>query len=110
MLVLQPSKEQDTEIDARQFYLPLVNMSSDVGNIPITDYFRMNCLEYAPVSDAARSHINKLKALGIEPDEWRDYFSRPVLGIATTHNYIELAKWLVEEGVPLENDRYALPW
>ena len=36
--------------------------------------------------------------------------SRPVLGIATTHNYIELAKWLVEEGVPLENDRYALPW
>ena len=109
MVVLQPKREQGTELDAKQFYLPLINMTTDVGNLPITDYFRMNCLEWAPVSDSARAHIKKLKALSIQPEDWRDYFSRPVMYIATTHNYIALAKWLVEEGVPLENDRCGLP-
>ena len=105
MINSQAFREQSIELHARQFYFPLINMATDVGNMPITDYFRMNCLEWAPVSDAARAHINKLKSLNLSPAEWRDYFSRPVMHIATTHNYIALAKWLVEEGVPLENDR-----
>lgn len=101
----KPEVELTTELNARHFYFPLINMSKDVGNMPIVDYFHMNSLEFAPVSDAARAHIAKLKYLEIEPTEWRDSFSRPVMFIAVTHNYIALAKWLVEEGVPLENDR-----
>lgn len=94
-------------MDFTQFYLPLTDMTKDLGNTPILDYIRGNILEYAEVSNAARTHIAKLKALNIPNDEWRDTMSKPVLEVAIAHNYLALAKWLVEEeGVPLQNDRY----
>jgi Cupin-like domain len=105
MVGMQAEEEVDRELEGKQFYLPLINMSRDIGNIPVTDYIRLNILETAPVSDAARSHISKLKRLDIKPDHWRDAFSRRVLHVAVTHNYVALAKWLVEEGVTLKNDR-----
>lgn len=101
---MQPDELFDTEMMSNHFFYPLVNMSTDIGNTEILDFIRMHTLEYAPVSDAARNHIEKLKAMGMKPEEWRDFYSRPVLQVAVAYNYLALAKWLVEEGVVLQND------
>ena len=86
------------------WFLPLWNATKDHGNVPMLEYFGSNILETAEVSDAAPSHISMLKEGGIPPEEWRDSFSRPVLIAAVTRNYIKLAQWLVDEGVPVVDD------
>lgn len=70
------------------------------------EYFEANILETAEVSDAAKSHIELLKETGIGPEDWRDSLSRPVLMVAVMKNYVKLAQWLVDEGVPVEGESY----
>ena len=86
------------------WFLPLHNVTQDHGNMPMLEYFGSNILETAPVSDAARSHIRRLNDTGLEPHEWRDAFSRSVLDVAIVKNYVKLAQWLVDMGVPVKDD------
>jgi hypothetical protein len=105
-MLVQPKDEWRREQDMYQFYLPLVNTSQDLSNIPLVDYFASHALEIAPVSDAAKDHIDKLQSLEVPPEHWRDFYSRPVLAVAVFKNYVALAQWLVEQGVPLKNDEH----
>eukprot|EP00892_Ulva_mutabilis_P002985 jgi/Ulvmu1/12688/UM094_0046.1 len=90
------------------FFLPLLNPASTLHNLPMPDFLRSHVLETAPVSDAARRHVRALRARGIAPREWRDAWSQPVLAVTVQNNYVALAAWLVQQGVPLQRDETGL--
>jgi hypothetical protein len=53
------------------------------------------------VSAAAKRFVYILEKLQVDPNEWRDRHSRPLLYIAAQWNYVELVKWLVHKGMSL---------
>lgn len=85
-----------------QFYLPLIDIERENRNVKLSDYFMSHALEIAPVSDAAMRHINTLKWMGLEPARWKDRYSRSVLDVAIANNYVQLAMWLVQQGMTLD--------
>lgn len=101
---MQPDETSQTLVEMYQFFLPLVNMSRDLDNIPMHEYFGSHALETAPVSDAAKSHVKMLRWIGLQPDQWHDYYSRSLLTVAVVNNYLQLAQWLVEQGMTVSND------
>lgn len=100
---MQPDDKFRSIVETSQFFLPLVNASRDLGNIPMHEYFESHALELAPVSDAAKDHVKFLRSVGLQPDQWHDYYSRSLLTVAVVNNYLQLAEWLVEQGMSLEN-------
>ena len=101
---MQPDERSQSLVDMHQSFLPLVNMSAELQNIPMSDYFGSHALETAPVSDAAKAHVKMLRWLGLKPDQWHDYYSRSLLTVSVVNNYLQLAQWLVEQGMPVSND------
>jgi hypothetical protein len=109
--LLQDFEEQLGALESMPYFLPLFNTTVNHPNLPMLDYFQANILETVEVSDIAKWHINYLKGQGIDPSDWRDDINRPVLVVAVTNNYIKLAQWLVDQGVPVTDRpgyRYAL--
>lgn len=91
-------------VDAGAFFLPLVSRLDGPGreivNAPLWDHLRSHTLETAEVSEAARTHVQRLRAARVPPAEWRDAASAPVLSVAIRSNYVALAAWLLRQGVP----------
>lgn len=86
------------------FFLPLHNPDAGLANMPVADFVQSHVLERAAVSDAARRHVRRLRDRGVLPQDWRDAWSQPVLAVAVRNNYVALAAWLLEQGVPLSRD------
>lgn len=97
---------QEAQVDLDHFFLPINNPAKNLSNLALDEYFERLTLEYAPISDAAKEHCQILSNLEIPPDEWRDHHSKRVMTVAFETNYVALAQWLYEQGVPLENDLY----
>jgi hypothetical protein len=93
-------------LDNFSWFLPLFNTTVDHANMPMLDYFEANILQTAEVSDAAKSHIALLNEIGIDPEDWRDNLSKPVLHEAVLKNYMKLAQWLVDQGVPVQDNNH----
>lgn len=94
--------------DPGLFFLPLINPTKDLGNVALSEFVRSHVLEVAPVSDAARAHIERLRRRGVAPADWRDAWSQPVLAVAVRSNYVALAAWLLAQGAPLLPDTAGL--
>ena len=103
-MIMQPDERTQSLVEMHQFFLPLVNMSAALHNIPMHEYFGSHALETAPVSDAAKAHVSMLRWLGLKPNQWHDYYSRSLLTVSVVNNYLQLAQWLVEQGMPVSND------
>lgn len=101
---MQPEDKDQKLLEMYRFFLPLVNMSRDLDNIPMNEYFGSHALETAPVSDAAKAHVDRLRWIGLPPEQWHDYYSRSLLTVAIVNNYLQLAQWLVEQDMPVSND------
>lgn len=97
---------EEAQVDFDHFFLPINNHSTNLSNLPLEEYFERLTLEYAPISDAAKAHCKILQNLEVPPEEWRDHHSKRVMTVAFETNYVALAQWLYEQGVPLENDLY----
>ena len=100
-MIMQPDERTQSLVEMHQFFLPLVNMSAALHNIPMHEYFGSHALETAPVSDAAKAHVSMLRWLGLKPNQWHDYYSRSLLTVSVVNNYLQLAQWLVEQGLSL---------
>lgn len=99
-------KFREAEVNLDHFFLPMNNPSKNLTNVELEEYFRRLTLEYAPVSDAAKHHCRLLANLNIPPFDWRDHHSKRLMTVAFETNYVALAQWLYNQGVPLENDEY----
>ena len=80
------------------WFVPMRNPRANHTNPSLQEYMLWNNLELAPVSFAARKYVHTLRKIGVEPNEWRDRFSQPLLMSAVSWNYVALTKWLIEQG------------
>ena len=84
------------------FFLPM-QAPDRTANPSLHEYFSWHALEQAPVSVSAQEFIGQLEKLKLDPGQWRDRESKPVLYTAVQWNYFHLAEWLLDRGCSLGN-------